>query len=65
MQEDFARYLDQIIPPLLNQSALKPKAGVSGDSGDILEFLTEITVSKDGTTIGVKSDEIEDKNVAI
>ena len=23
MQEDFARYLDQIIPPLLNQSALK------------------------------------------
>ena len=65
MQEDFAPFLPEIIPPLLNISSLKPKVGVKGDTGDILQFLSEVTVSKDGKTLGVKSDEIEDKNVAI
>lgn len=65
MQQDFAPYLEQIIPNLLSQSALKPSVGVTGETGDILQFLSEVTVSKDGNTIGVKSDEIEDKNVAI
>jgi len=44
---------------------LKPRVGVKGDTGDILQFLSEVTVSKDGKSLGVKSDEIEDKNVAI
>jgi len=65
MQEDFAPYLDSIIPNLLNISALKPRVGISGETGDILQYLSEINVSADGKTIGVKSDEIEDKNVAI
>lgn len=50
---------------MLNISSLKPNVGITGDSGDILQFLSEVTVSKDGWSLGVKSDEIEDKNVAI
>lgn len=65
MEQDFAPYLPQIIPPLLNQSALKPSVGVSGEEGDILSFLSEVRVGPEGNTIGIKSDELEDKNVAI
>lgn len=62
LKEDFAPYLPEIIPQLLNMSALKPKIGVTGETGDILQFLSEVsTLSKDG----LKTNEIEDKNVAI
>ncbi len=47
-------------------SSLKPKIGISGETGDILQFLSEVsTLSKDGKTLEVKTNEIEDKNVAI
>lgn len=62
LKEDFAPYLPEIIPQLLNMSALKPKIGVTGETGDILQFLSEVSsLSKDG----LKTNEIEDKNVAI
>jgi len=65
MEKEFAQYLPKIIPSLFNQAALQPKVGVEGNSGDILEFISELKVTEDSKTLSVKTDQMEDKNRAI
>lgn len=68
MQEEFAPYLDQIMPNILQISLLQPKLGIDGNEGDIEDMLKEIrTEDKDGNSkkININSDELEDKDTAI
>ena len=66
MEKEFVPYLGELVPALFEQAALKPKASVEGEEGDILQFLSEIKVSEDGAKgLNIVTGETDDKNVAI
>lgn len=69
MKEQFAPYLDSVLPSIFSMATLKPEMGISGttDLHDLNDVLSEVTPDKKSTAVSsnVNTDELEEKDVAI
>lgn len=66
MKGDFAPYLAQILPSILQMASLKPEMGVgaSGATAELTDVLNEIKPD-DGKKLNLMNDDIEEKDSAI
>jgi len=67
MKGEFAPYLKEIMPNILNLASLKPEMGVAGvGEGDLADVMNEIKPDTAGDKkTNVMTDEIEEKDTAI
>jgi len=65
MKADFAPYLAQILPSILQMASLKPEMGIEGATAELTDVLDEIKPAGDGKRLNIMNDDIEEKDSAI